>query len=46
MIDELLSGNYNMPARPGNRDSISCGDSNLVIDRAELKARLNRLRTR
>ncbi len=46
LIDELLSGNYNMPARPGNRDSISCGDSNLVIDRAELKARLNRLRTR
>ena len=44
LIDELLSGNYNMPARPGNRDSISCGDSNLVIDREELKARLNRMR--
>lgn len=44
LIDELLSGNYRMSARPGNRDSISCGDSNLVIDREELKARLNRMR--
>lgn len=44
LIDELLSGNYRMSARPGNRDSISCGDSNLVIDREELKARINRLR--
>lgn len=43
LIDELLSGNYRMSARPGNRDSISCGDSNLVIDREELKARLNRM---
>ena len=44
LIDELLSGNYRMSARPGNRDSISCGDSNLVIDREELKARINRMR--